>query len=203
MTLHELSVCILRTRSGNLSFFFRCTYIINYSPSVHTPLYARTWLQVHVFIVNRSMLFFQSGRGTGLQYHKGQWLFAYCIRDRAMNSRTHKPMRIYKPKSRWYTRAKAGAAPYPKGLRKYRGVRICKYIYALHVSSAPTMAIAAKPSPTCRSACRSREQASPQLVAQSQQRVHVCQIEAIFGPVRRSTRARGLCHPGTFSRGDG
>ena len=34
-------------------------------------------------------------------------------------------------------------------------------------------------------------------VAQSQQRVHVPQIEAIFGPVGRSTGARGLFHSGT------
>lgn len=85
---------------------------------MHTPLYARIWLHVHVFIVNRSILFSQSGRGTGLQYHKGRRLFAYCIRDRAMNSRAHEAMRIYK--SRWYTRAKPGAAPYPKELKKHR-----------------------------------------------------------------------------------
>ena len=35
-------------------------------------------------------------------------------------------------------------------------------------------------------------------VAQLQQRVHVAQIEAISGPVRRLTRARRLCHPGMF-----
>ena len=160
MTLHELSVCILRTRSGNLSFFF-VAHILSTIPHLCIPICTHE----HGCRSTLSLLIdpchSQSGRGTVLQYHKGQWLFAYCIRDRAMNSRTHKSMRIYK--SRWYTRAKAGAAPYPKGLRKYRGVRICKYIYALHVSSAPTMAIAAKPSPTCRSACRSREQASSQL----------------------------------------
>jgi len=101
------------------TFQFLFSLHIHYQlfPSVHTPLYARIWLHVHVFIVNRSILFSQSGRGTPLQYHKGQWLFSYCqcIRDRTMNCRAHKSMRIYK--SRWYTRAKAGAAPYPKDLK--------------------------------------------------------------------------------------
>ena len=132
MTLHELSVCILRARSGNLSFFF-VAHILSTIPHLCIPICTHEHGCRSTLSLLIDSCHSQSGRGTVLQYHKGQWLFAYCIRDRAMNSRTHKSMRI--DKSRWYTRAKAGAAPYPKGLRKYRGVRICKYIYPC--TSAP------------------------------------------------------------------